>query len=393
MMGLGPRMNRGIIGAIERSWSGAPGTVPWTWALLPFALLYAAGSALARRRATRARRTVPGLRVIAIGGLTVGGSGKSSLADWLASELLARDASPAVLLRGHRASRAADIPYVVPDFERYPMEEASARGGDEAAAHRGALPGAVPVGAHRDRCATARVLRDGYGARIAILDDGWEQSRLQWDELWVVLDPDRPFGNGAPIPAGPLRRPASSLRDASVIALIEDVDSEVSRATAVERVRSWRGAAPIVRFRRVLASVSPLGALRNRTEGAGRRALEEAVALPPAGLVSGIGAPERFERFAKGAGIRVVTHAAFPDHASWTPAEIEAAVQSAAQRGAQVILTTEKDEARWPASARVSLPVRVLRTTLDPLDPVDSLLARVSGDGGVRIDRVGSTVP
>lgn len=380
-------MSRGITGSIERSWSGAPGTVPWTWALLPFALLYGAGSALARARAERSRRSVPGLRVIAIGGLTAGGSGKSTLAAWLARELLARGASPAVLLRGHRASRAPDVPYVVPDFERYPVPEASARGGDEAAAHRCALPRAIPVVAHRDRLESAKRVHAGDGARVAILDDGWEQGGLRWDELWVVLDPDRPIGNGRPIPAGPLRRPVSSLRDASVIAWIVD-EGDAARVTVADRIRTWTRGAEIVRFRRVLASVSPLGSRHDGTFPGSDWDVHAA-----AGLVSGIGAPERLERFARGVGIRVVSHAVFPDHASWTPTEIEEAVEIAARSGAQVILTTEKDEARWPASARSALPVRVLRTSLEPLDPVESLLSRVSGDGGVRSDPVGSSVP
>ncbi|HET9252607.1 MAG TPA: tetraacyldisaccharide 4'-kinase [Candidatus Eisenbacteria bacterium] len=386
-------MTRGLTGSIERSWSGAPGTVPWTLALYPLAILYAGGSAFARARAERARRGIPGLRVVAIGGLTAGGSGKSSLAAWLASELRARGGSPAILLRGHRARRPADAPYVVPDFERYPALEASARGGDEAAAHRGALPVGIPVAAHRDRYASAKLVQAGYGARVAILDDGWEQSTLRWDELWAVLDPDLPVGNGAPIPAGPLRRPLSSIRDASVIALIEDDGGDPRAGDRLEWIRARAGAAQVVRFRRLLATVSPLGARRGRAPDEGARPGNEVAPLPPAGLVSGIGAPERLERFARGAGIDVVSHAAFPDHASWTAGPVEAAMDAAARRGARVVLTTEKDEARWPRSARAAVPVLVLRTTLEPLDPVESILARLCGPGAVPADRVASTAP
>ena len=372
-------MSRGLVGAVERSWSGAPGTVPWTWGLFPFALVYAAGSAVARARTDRTRRTVPGVRVIAVGGLTAGGSGKSSVAAWLASELLARGARPAVLLRGHRARRAPGLPYVVPDYGRYPVSEASARGGDEAAAHRAALSREIPVAAFRDRRRSAALVRAGYGADVAILDDGWEQSGLRWDELWAVLDPDRPAGNGAPLPAGPLRRPPSSLREATVIALIQDEGGAAKDAGAIERIRSWAPAADLVRFRRVVEAVCPLGEPRRPTPPGAARGDMAIRDLPPSGLVSGIGAPDRFERFARGAGVHVLAHAAFPDHASWTSREIESAVREAARKGAGVILTTEKDEARWPRGTRSDLPVLVLRTALRPLDPADAILGRARG--------------
>lgn len=383
-------MSRGLAGSIERSWSGAPGTVPWTLALYPLALLYAGAAAFARARAGRARLGIPGLPVVAIGGLTAGGSGKSSLAAWLATELHARGEFPAILLRGHRARRPGDAPYVVPDYERYPALTASTRGGDEAAAHRGALPPEIPVAVHWDRHASAKQVRAGYGATVAILDDGWEQSTLRWDELWAVLDPDLPAGNGAPIPAGPLRRPLSSIGEASVIAVIED---DTTAGGKLDWIHARAGAVPVVRFRRVLASVTPLGARRGRGPAEGARSGNGVARLPPAGLVSGIGAPERLERFARGAGIDVVAHAAFPDHASWTAGEIEAAVDSAVRRGARAVLTTEKDEARWPRSARAAVPVLVLRTALEPLDPVESILARVCGLGGAPADRVASTAP
>jgi tetraacyldisaccharide 4'-kinase len=372
-------VSRGVSGAFERAWSGAPGSVPWTWALYPLAVAYAAGSAMARARAARTRRSIPGLRVIAVGGLTAGGSGKSSVAGWLAAELRARGAAAAVLLRGHGAIRPGAGPYIVPDYEDYPRWEGLVRGGDEAMAHRGVLPAEVTVGVGRDRYASARRARAGYGAGVAILDDGWEQRGLRWDDLWVVLDPERPIGNGAPLPAGPLRRPVSSLRQAAVIALVSEGDGEEIDASRLGRIRSWAPTATVLRFRRALASISPLGQRHRGGRRPDASATAAARALPPAGLLSGVGAPERLERFARGAGVRIVSHAAFPDHAAWTSGQIEGAFFEAARKGAGVILTTEKDEARWPARIRSALPVLVLRTTLEPLDPVDAALDQARG--------------
>src|SRR5439155_11061679 len=233
--GLAGARRRGLVGVLERGWSGEAGSIPWPGAITPAAAVYAAASARARARAADARRSLPGLYVISIGNLTVGGTGKTALARWLALQAMELGASPAVLLRGHGAIRRDRDTDVVPDLDGYPLGQAVDRLGDEAAAHRAALPRGATVVVDRDRYRGARAAKSGYGARVAILDDGWEQGGLRWDELWVTLDPDRPQGNGLVLPAGPLRRPASTLREASVIAFVmEEAGVELPAAT-----KSW----------------------------------------------------------------------------------------------------------------------------------------------------------
>ena len=345
---------RGIAGVFERSWSGEPGTVAWTRLLHSAALVYAAGSAAARRRAAGSRRSLSGTHVVAVGNLTVGGTGKSTLARWLAMEALKAGSPSAVILRGYGAS--APVSGVVPDFAGYPLEDRLQSYGDEAIAHRRALPRGVSVAVDRDRMRAARATRDGYGARVLILDDGWEQSTLRWNALWVVLDPKRPEGNGSLLPAGPLRRPVSTLREATVLAFIleepgEEVPAETSR---------WAD--------RVAPGVPRLRFLRTHLETP-RRGDE-------VGLISGVGSPARLTRFVRASGADVKSHAAFRDHARWRGPELLAAVERARTAGAGSVWITEKDEPRWPRELRPSLPVRVIRTGLEPLDPVNAELVR-----------------
>ena len=341
-------MTRGAAGVVEASWSGRPGTLPWTRHLEPAAALYGIAAAVARRRAVSTRRRVPGLRVVAVGNLTVGGTGKSSLARWLAAEA-ARRGRAAVLLRGHGSRGGAPRPTAVPDFAGYPLALAAERSGDEAAAHRAALPTSVAVIVDPDRHAGALLARDGHGASTVILDDGWEQGTLDWDELWVTIDPERPEGNGALLPAGPLRRPASTLSEAAVLAFV----LESPDAVVPERTLAWAARhaprARVARFRRVLLSAA----------GDGLRA----------GLMTGVGAPHRVAAFAAASGYAVVADASFPDHARVGPERLREAMLHASRRGAEVILITEKDEHRWALPSDPPLPLRVLRTGLAPLDP------------------------
>ena len=358
------------MGAVERSWAGIPESVSWTRALLPFSALYGSIAARARAGASRKRRPLAGTYVIAVGGLTVGGSGKSSLARWIALEASALGAHPAVLLRGHGARRRGRTTDVVPDFSGYPLSAAVDRVGDEALAHRAALPRGTTVAVDRDRYRSGGVARDAYGATVLVLDDGWEQDRLRWDELWIALDPASPFGNGALLPAGPLRRSPGSLREATVVALVHEDEREAPPEALLGRLRSLAPSARLLRFRRRLDGARAVGAPSSEPwNGLARKA----------GLISGVGSPERLTRFARASGIPVVSHVAFPDHAQWSDHAIQRAAREAAGAGAEVLLITEKDEPRWPPGLVSGLPVLVLRTSLEPLDPRPDALESLRG--------------
>jgi tetraacyldisaccharide 4'-kinase len=345
---------RGFAGLFERSWSGDPGTVPWTQALLPLAAGYAALSGIARARAGRTRQPLPGCHVIAIGNLTVGGTGKSTIARWLALEAVSAGAPAAVLLRGHGATAPASGRGVVPDFAGYPLAEHAARYGDEAAALRLALPRGAVVAADPDRLRAAETARSGYGARVLILDDGWEQPYLAWNELWVALDPRRPSGNGSPLPAGPLRRPVSSLREAGrIVFLLEEPGEAVPESTLAWLARVAPGV-PTLRLQRTLRDPFLRGA--------------------KVAVVSGIGAPGRLDRFLRAAGAEILFHAAFPDHARWSASSLRPVLARTRRDRAEMVLITEKDEMRWPPGLDPGVPIRVIRTGLCPLDPVEEAL-------------------
>ena len=357
---------RGIGGVFERSWSGERGTIAWTRILTPLAFLYGGGSAIARRRAAAQRRRLPEAHVIAVGNLVVGGAGKSSVARWLARRAVESGARCAILLRGHGSRERTAGPSAVPDFEGYPLAHRVDRYGDEAIAHRIALGKAAAVLVDADRFRAARAAVEGYGARSLVLDDAWEQGSLAWDELWVAVDPRLPVGNGSLLPSGPLRRPASTLPEATrIVCLLEEPDEDVPPKT-----RAWLARfAPeqrLLRFRRILRGTSPIGA---------PEALEPPQAGLPVALLSGVGSPRRLERFAHGAGFDWRWHGAFPDHARWSADAIAGALRAAAKAGARAALITEKDEPRWPEGLPPGLPVLVLRTDIESLDDTAEALA------------------
>lgn len=297
--------------------------------------------------------------MIAFGGLTVGGSGKSSTVRWFALRL-AESGAPrlAVLLRGYGAKRPGASAEFVPDYEGLDPAPRAARYGDDALAHRAALPRCAAVVTGADRSAAADAAIRGFGAGILLLDDGWEQNGIRWDLLVAVLDPLRPVGNGHLLPAGPLRRPAESLAEASLVALVLEQGSGLPLET-LSFLERYAPSLPRLLLRRRLIGASPPGEARTEAMPRGVRV----------GLCSGVGAPDRLERFLRLEGLTVVGHAAFPNHAAWSIPNIESAAADLARAGAELLLITGKDEARWPRGIRLGLPARVLRTGLTQVAP------------------------
>jgi tetraacyldisaccharide 4'-kinase len=303
--------------------------------------------------------------VLAFGGLTVGGTGKSSLVRWFARSL-AGEARGAVLLRGYGAARRGAGAELVPDYRDLDAVSRVARYGDDALAHRAALPRSVAVAVGADRREAARAGVDGFGARVLLLDDGWEQGGVKWNLLYAVLDPDRPAGNGAFLPAGPLRRPAGTLREADAICFVLDGDGELPPGTR-RFLDRYAPEAPVHRFRRRLLGFSRPG----------DASLEPSSAAGRVGLLTGVGSPGRAERFLRAGGLDVAGHAAFPNHAAWSPEGLRRAIAELRGAGADTVVISEKDEPRWPRGPEGPLPVRVARTELDPLPADPDPLARV----------------
>ena len=186
--------------ALERLWYG---TRLRAWPLLPLAALYAA--AIALRRALYSIGLLRGRRaavpVIVVGNLTVGGTGKTPVAAWLARELGLRGHRVGVVLRGYGGDWSGPPRVVEADDD-------AAVVGDEALLHVRRAPHVVVIGADR---AAAAAIASGRGADVIVCDDGLQHLALARDFEIVVVDADRGFGNGWMLPAGPLREPSSRI--------------------------------------------------------------------------------------------------------------------------------------------------------------------------------------
>lgn len=281
---------------------------------------------------------IEGLRVISVGNLHVGGTGKTPAVLYLAQQLVCAGRRVGVLSRGYgRRSRA---PCVFRGREALPPADEA---GDEPLLIARRCP-EVLVLVGSDRRALARRARDEFHLDTVLLDDGFQHRKLARDEDVVVLDGATGLGNGQLLPRGPLRERPEAL----------------SRATLFW-VRAPSGAAaplpalpgPVVCTRyRATHWVDPAGTLHEPAALAGRPVLALAGLARPAGFLATL----------QGLGVDLRGTALFPDHHRFAPAELREVQSRAAQLGARVV-TTEKDAVRLPVGFdawQVRLGVEVL---------------------------------
>ena len=291
--------------------------------LAPLGTLYGMNVARKARAAHPFRSTT---RVICIGNLTAGGSGKTPVAIAVAQRLIARQKKVFFLTRGYGGSEAG--PLQVGDHDAHGV-------GDEALL----LARVAPTIVARDRAAGAW-LAVANGAEVIVMDDGHQNFSLAKDVSLVVADG---FGNGLMIPAGPLREPVAQglARADAVIAMKDALD-----------LQGFKG--PVLRA-------------RLETEGAG-------FAGKRVFAFAGIGQPERFVASLRQAGATVAGSRFFADHHRYSHSDI-AALRSEAKDA--LLVTTEKDFVRLAPEQRPGVEVLIVRILFDQPQLLDRLLGAV----------------
>jgi tetraacyldisaccharide 4'-kinase len=282
--------------------------------------------------------------VVAVGNLTVGGTGKTPVTGFLADGLCARGFDVAILSRGYgRTGRGARL---VSDGRD--LMAGAAEAGDEPLLLARDHPG-VAVAVSGDRVAAARLLPPPRAPRIVLLDDAFQHRALHRDANLLIVDAGSPFGNGKIVPLGPLREPVRGVRRADLILLTRgDGTIPPSLRQVLERhhpsVPLFHIALPPRRVRGPDGGLAALAVLADRAVFA----------------FSGIARPERFEADLRSSGARLAGTRRFRDHHAFSDADLEGLAAEAQSRGAEWLVTTEKDRVRLPALPASSPPLHSL---------------------------------
>jgi tetraacyldisaccharide 4'-kinase len=300
-------------------------------ALTPLGWAY---GATVRWKAARAKPHRAHAKVICVGNLTAGGSGKTPIAIAIARALIARRKRIFILTRGYGGKMRG--PAVVD-----PAHDTFEETGDEALL----LAGAAPVIVSRDRAAGAK-LADNERADAIVMDDGHQNFSLAKDISIVVVDAQTGFGNGRILPAGPLRE--------NVAAGLARADAVVLVGRGTPHLHGFSG--PVLR-----ANLVPVDA--------------PGVAGQKVVAFAGIGRPEKFFATLRSLGAEIAEERAYEDHHAYTAAEF-ARLRARAKAQNAALVTTEKDFVRLTPAEREDVRFIPVRAAFEDPAALDTLLDR-----------------
>lgn len=295
--------------------------------------LYGGIMPLVRKRALRRARKAP-VKVISVGNITVGGTGKTPLVGYIVRTLKQDGRKVAVVTRGYRMSSPAG------------RQAGSAPVADEAAMLADELAD-VPVIVDANRLRGIRLAYYTYGVDTVVLDDAFQQWRLIRDLDIVCIDARNPFGNRRLLPRGILREEPAALGRADICVLSKaDLCPDVNALEA--RVRAYNSHATIVE-----AHHRPRGLRRLGTTD-GERVDLSSLAGQRTVLFSGIGDPASFSELVARGGPEVVRSMRFDDHHWYTQADLDRIIAEGLRSHAAFFITTHKDAQRIEKSALAS---------------------------------------
>jgi len=307
-----------------------------------------------------------GVQVIAIGNLTVGGTGKTPVVEKFARELRNQGRTVAILSRGYRSKPQpvhewllnkilfrADTtpPRVVSDGKSLLLDSEMA--GDEPYMLASNLQDVVVL-VDKDRVKSGRYAIEKFGCDTLLLDDGYQYWNLRGRRHDVVLvDRQQPFGNEYLLPRGTLREPPTHLARANTIFITKSDGQTAELRRRIAQFNSTAAVIECVHHPLYLEDVFT-----------GRRFGLEFLQGRKVASLSGIAQPDSFEQSLVKLGAELLYSKRFADHHRFTQQEILNVINRSKKRQAEAIVTTQKDAVRFPKLDRRDLPIYFMRVEI-----------------------------
>jgi len=319
------------------------------------------------------RDSTLGVQVIAIGNLTVGGTGKTPVVEKFARALRDEGRNVAILSRGYR-SRPPPIhqwllnkiflrddstpPRVVSDGKALLLDSEMA--GDEPYMLASNLRDVVVL-VDKDRVKSGRYAIENFGCDTLLLDDGFQYWKLKGRRQDIVLiDRQQPFGNERLLPRGTLREPPSHLARANTIFITKSDGDTGELRRRIAQFNPLAGIIECIHHPLYLEDVFT-----------GQRVGLDFLKGRKVASVSGIAQPDSFERSLVALGAELVYSKRFADHHRFKQQEVINAINRGKKRQAEVIITTQKDAVRFPKIDRRDLPIYFMRVEIKILSGAD----------------------
>lgn len=270
--------------------------------------------------------------VISVGNLTLGGTGKTPMVAYLAKIIAQKGKTGAILSRGYGKTSPS-----TEDDEAFIMSEFPRQG--NITRHTG-----------KNRTRIARTICQESPPNVIILDDGFQHRRMKRDIDIVMINSLSPFGNDRLFPFGHLREPRQALSRADLIVLTHtDLADPAELSHLINYLERFKH--PIIKSIHKPAGLIPIKASEELTI--------DALGARRVWAFCGIGHPLGFRKTLQRHGINPIGFTPFPDHYAYTEEDIKELNDRAKLAGADVILTTQKDQMRLARLNMASWPMPV----------------------------------
>ncbi len=265
-------------------------------------------------------------KVISVGNITTGGTGKTPLVIWLCNHIISNfkfqisNSECAILTRGYKVTKNSKLK--TQNYE------------DEPAILAESCPEAQVI-VNPDRIAGAAEAVEKFGAKVLIMDDGFQHRRLARDLDIVTIDATQPFGYGKLLPAGMLREPVTALKRADAVV--------ITRCDQIIKDK-------LAELEQTLQQINPNMIVARSIHAPACAKSEENQEISVENLKDkkifafcGIGNPDAFFKTIKGLGAEMIGSKVYNDHHHYTEDEIADIQKQAERLEADLILTTQKD--------------------------------------------------
>jgi tetraacyldisaccharide 4'-kinase len=293
--------------------------------------------------------------VISVGNLTVGGTGKTPMVEWVARVLATDGKKVCILTRGYGRQNPRER-VLVSDGQNVVASANDA--GDEPFLLATNLAGIAAVICDPDRYAAGVGAIKHLKTDCFILDDGFQHRQLARDLDLLLIDSTNPWGGGSLLPYGLLREPVHGLKRADCIVLTR-TDQVTNLASLRNQIDEHSGDRPLFSSLMKTKSISPI----NQTLGP--------ISKKRTAAFCAVGNPSSFYQQVRQNGFDIVFEKSFRDHHRYSQPEIDLMISEAKHNGADTLITTAKDAVKL-ASLEVSLPCFVLEIEIE-IDNADEL--------------------
>jgi tetraacyldisaccharide 4'-kinase len=263
-------------------------------------------------------------KVISIGNLTVGGTGKTPMVLWLAEHFLAEGKRVAILSRGYRGAGGTS---------------------DEVELMKHRLQGRVAFGVGKNRFAEGHRIEQQQPVDVFLLDDGFQHLPLARNLDILMLDGSRKLNDQWLLPSGVLREPISACRRADILV--------VTRKTERPDIEAGDAHKCFICY----AQPRLLGFRRHGEQSALLYASE--IGHGPFFAFCGVGNPQAFFNDLSHWHVPVAGQSIFRDHHRYTASDLRRLEESAQSAGAIAFVTTEKDAENLGGVGTPALPIFV----------------------------------